>query len=288
MRSAIICFLSLVAFAAASVLPTIVDRAVSTDRVRMMMWFRKNPNMTFEEFSFHLRQPHADLFLNTAAVKRNLLKYEQLHVNQDWKQRLASQGYNVPNYDGVMIAEAATMDKILECFSNEEYNDVVLPDSFLFSDMTSAVYGAFEIATSIDKEPNPTAFNVIRTDIKRVVIDFTHKNGMSYTDFTSYFRNVNPPKINTLISTGVGNKISRYEQLTLSPTTSTVQNPFTPFSGWDAVAQVTGPDFQYLLDTAKDPQFINVIEQDAPNFVNIAAGYQVIPVDVVSFQIPKP
>ncbi|KAK1230192.1 hypothetical protein PQX77_006738 [Marasmius sp. AFHP31] len=288
MRSAIVFFLSLVAFATASVLPTIVDRAVSTDRVRMMMWFRKNANLTYEEFSYHLRKPHADLFLNTAAVKRNLLKYEQLHVDQDWKQRLANQGYNVPNYDGVMIAEAATMDKVLECFSNEEYNDVVLPDSFYFSDVTSAVYGAFEIATSIDKEPKPTAFNAIRTDIKRVVIDFTHKNGMSYTDFTSYFRNVNPPKINTLISTGVGNKISRYEQLTLSPTTSTVQNPFTPFSGWDAVAQVTGPSFQYLLDTAKNPKFINVVKQDAPNFVNIAAGYQVIPVNVVSFQIPKP
>ncbi|KAK1227125.1 hypothetical protein PQX77_009865 [Marasmius sp. AFHP31] len=187
-----------------------------------------------------------------------------------------------------MIAEAATMDKVLECFSNDEYNDIVLPDSFIFSDMTSAVYGAFDIATSINKEPNPPAYKVIRTDIKRAVIDFTHKNGMSYANFTSYFRNTNPAKINNLISSsGVGKSITKYEQLTLAPTQSTVPNPFTPFSGWDAVAQVAGPNFQYLLDTSKNTQFVSLMQQDAPNFVNLAAGYQVIPVDVVSFQIPK-
>ena len=80
--------------------------------------------------------------------------------------------------------------------------------------MTSAVYGAFEIATSINKEPNPSVFKVIRTDTKRALVDFTHKNGMSYTDFTTYFRNTNPAKINTLISsTGVGKDINKYEQV---------------------------------------------------------------------------
>ncbi|KAK1226353.1 hypothetical protein PQX77_010680 [Marasmius sp. AFHP31] len=288
MRSAIVFFLALIAVTAASVLPAVVERDVVSGRVRMMMWFRKNPNMTFQEFSDHWRLPHTDLFLNTAAVKRNMLKYEQLHVNQEWKQKLVSEGYNVPNFDGIMIAEAATMDKVLECFSNDEYNDIVLPDSFTFSDMTSAVYGAFDIAQSINKEPNPPAFKVIRTDTKRAVVDFTHKNGMSYTDFTNYFRNTNPAKINTLISsTGVGKDVTKYEQLTLSPTQSTVPNPFTPMSGWDAVAQVAGPSFQYLLDTSKNSQFVSLMQQDAPNFVNTAAGFQVIPVDVVSFQIPK-
>ncbi|KAJ8083476.1 hypothetical protein PM082_009350 [Marasmius tenuissimus] len=288
MCSAIVFFLALIAVAAASVLPSVVERDVQTGRVRMMMWFRKNPNMSFKDFSDHWRLPHTDLFLNTAAVKRNMLKYEQLHVNQEWKQKLIAQGYNVPNFDGIMIAEAATMDKVLECFSNDEYNDIVLPDSFIFSDMTSAVYGAFDIATSINKEPNPPAYKVIRTDIKRAVIDFTHKNGQSYTDFTNYFRNTHTAKINSLISSsGVGKDITKYEQLTLNSKQSTVPNPFTPMSGWDAAAQVTGPNFQYLLDNGKNTQFVTLMQQDSPNFVNLAAGYQVIPVDVVSYQISK-
>ncbi|KAJ8090221.1 hypothetical protein PM082_018816 [Marasmius tenuissimus] len=287
MRSVILFFLALIAVTTASVLPSVVERDVQTGRVRMMMWFRKNANLTFQQFSDHWRQPHTNLFLNTAAVKKNMLRYEQLHVNQEWKAKFAAQGYTVPNYDGIMIAEAATMDKILECFSNDEYNDIVLPDSFYFADMNSAVYGAFDIARSINKEPNPPAYKVIRTDTKRAVVDFTHKNGMSYTDFTTYFRNTNPAKVNTLISsTGVGKDITKYEQLTLSPTPSTVSNPFIPFSGWDAVAQVAGPTHKYLLDTSKTPQFISLMQQDAPNFVNTAAGFHVIPVDVVSFQIP--
>ncbi|KAJ8090225.1 hypothetical protein PM082_018821 [Marasmius tenuissimus] len=288
MRSVILFFLALIAVTTASVLPAIVERDVQAGRVRMMMWFRKNANMTFQQFSDHWRVPHTDLFLNTAAVKKNMLRYEQLHVNQEWKAKFAAQGYNVPNYDGIMIAEAATMDKILECFSNDEYNDIVLPDSFTFSDMNSAVYGAFDIASTINKEPNPPAYKVIRTDTKRAVVDFTHKNGMSYTDFTTYFRNTNPAKVNTFMSsTGVGKDITKYEQLTISSTQSTVSNPFTPFSGWDAVAQVAGPNFQYLLDTSKNSQFVTLMQQDAPNFINTAAGFQVIPVDVVSFQIPK-
>ena len=80
--------------------------------------------------------------------------------------------------------------------------------------MTSAVYGAFEIATSINKEPNPPAYKVIRTDTKRALIDFTHKNGMSYTDFTTYFRNTHGNKINSFISsTGVGKDVTKYEQV---------------------------------------------------------------------------
>ncbi|KAK1234715.1 hypothetical protein PQX77_002078, partial [Marasmius sp. AFHP31] len=144
MRSVLVFFLALVAVAAASVIP-LDNRDVAPNRVRMMMWFRKNPNITYQEFSDHWRLPHTDLFLNTPAVKRNALLYEQLHVNQEWKQRLIRQELPVPNFDGIMILDAATMDKALECFSNQEYNDVVLPDSFIFSDMTSAVYGAFEV-----------------------------------------------------------------------------------------------------------------------------------------------
>ncbi|KAL0065772.1 hypothetical protein AAF712_007259 [Marasmius tenuissimus] len=51
-----------------------------------------NANMTFQEFSDHWRLPHTALFLNNAAVKCNMLKYEQLHVNQEWKQKLVDEG----------------------------------------------------------------------------------------------------------------------------------------------------------------------------------------------------
>ena len=80
MRSAVLFFLALIAVTTASVLPAIIERDVSTDRVRMMMWFRKNANMTFQEFSDHWRLPHTNLFLNTAAVKKNMLKYEQVSL----------------------------------------------------------------------------------------------------------------------------------------------------------------------------------------------------------------
>ncbi|KAK1225741.1 hypothetical protein PQX77_011302 [Marasmius sp. AFHP31] len=39
--------------------------------------------------------------------------------------------------------------------------------------------------------------------------------------------------------------------------------------------------------TSKNSQFVSLMQEDAPNFVNTAVGFQVIPVDVVSFEIPK-
>ena len=80
MRSTIFLLLALVALATASVLPTVVERDVQTGRVRMMMWFKKNPSMSFKDFSDHWRLPHTDLFLNTAAVKKNMLRYEQVSI----------------------------------------------------------------------------------------------------------------------------------------------------------------------------------------------------------------
>ena len=79
MRTALAFFLALITLAAASVIP-LVDREVSANRVRMMMWFRKNPNITFQEFSDHWRLPHTNLFLNTPAVKRNAMLYEQVRI----------------------------------------------------------------------------------------------------------------------------------------------------------------------------------------------------------------
>ena len=141
MHSSVLFLLTLIAFATASVLPTVVERDVQPGRVRLMMWFRKNPNMTFKEFSDYWRLYHTNIFLNTSAVKHNLLKFEQvsnlsslvvchdvrlictcllqLHVNQEWKQKLISEGYSVPNYDGIMIAEAATIDTLLEVRSRK-------------------------------------------------------------------------------------------------------------------------------------------------------------------------
>ncbi|KAJ8085209.1 hypothetical protein PM082_004003 [Marasmius tenuissimus] len=158
--------------------------------------------------------------------------------------------------------------------------------------MTSAVYGAFEVASFINKDPKPPAYKVVRNDIKRAVADFNHKNGMSYTNFTSYYRNVHAPKVNILIkATGVGKGITKYEQLTMSSTTSTVPNPFAPMSGWDAVAQVDSPNFQYILDvskavvffrnlahcariqTSKKSQFVRLIKQDIHKSVSTNAGY---------------
>ena len=50
----------------------------TSNRTRLLLYFRRNQSFTFDEFSDYWRGPHAQLYINTATVKQNLLKYEQV------------------------------------------------------------------------------------------------------------------------------------------------------------------------------------------------------------------
>lgn len=48
-------------------------------------------------------------------------------------------GFPVPDFDGMAIFEGESYEKIMEVFTNEEYNRVVVPDEENFLDRKASV-----------------------------------------------------------------------------------------------------------------------------------------------------
>ncbi|KAK1221029.1 hypothetical protein PQX77_016163 [Marasmius sp. AFHP31] len=269
MRSVFFLFLAIVTVVTGSVIshaddvPTIVP-----NRSRMLLYFGRNLSLTFSEFSDYWRGPHARLFLNTTVVKQNLLRYEQLHVNQEWKQKLRDRGLDVPEFDGILVAEAVTLDKILEAFNNPEYNEIVIPDTLKFANFSTALYAGFKITTVFDKLPRNPPLGVIRKDVQTLVVD-------------------TPKFLDVIRTTGANGVFSKYELNTLDPVKPTVDVPFPSLTEWDEVAMLSGPTLGKVVDELKNPKVIDFLRKDAPNFVEVSKGIDFVPCDVVSFNIPK-
>ncbi|KAJ8075275.1 hypothetical protein PM082_019611 [Marasmius tenuissimus] len=283
------------------------------NRTRMFIYFKRNLDMTAKECSDYWRGPHAKLFLSTKSVRENLLRYEQLHVNQEWKERLLKEGFRVPDFDGVMIAEGPTMDNILtvilpsqsltqhipkphivQAFNNKEYNEIVPPDTAKYGDLDSMLTGFVNITSVINKLPSESFLpdpkhGVIRKDVQTLVGNFARKPGMNYPDFIKYWTKANTPKLVDVVrATGKDREIMGYELNTFDPVEPTVSNPFPSFTDkWDAVGLLSGRSIGDVMNILKDRQVVEFTGKDAPHFVDMKKDIELIPCDVVSFEIPK-
>ncbi|KAL0580216.1 hypothetical protein V5O48_001809 [Marasmius crinis-equi] len=249
---------------------------------------QRHETLTFEEFSEHWRVAHPPLFLKTQAVKENILKYEQLHVNQEWKQRLLEAGMKVPDYDGIVVVEAETLEKALSAFSGPEYIENVLPDSMMFCNLATVVYRAFQVTTFFDKSPDTTPdsqIGVIRKDVESLLVNVHTKDGSP--ESARYWREVHMPKIISLMeSTGVGASLTKCEQLTVDPDigSGTLAVPITPTT-WDGASVIEAPGIGQILEAYKDQSIIDFAVGDAPNFVDVTKPSEYLPCNVVTFRV---
>ncbi|KAI0326539.1 hypothetical protein GY45DRAFT_1258785 [Cubamyces sp. BRFM 1775] len=127
--------------------------AVRTDRVRLAVLMAPKPGLSFEEFDRYWLDVHAEVFSSIAIVKRNLLKYEQFHLDPKYDDIIAAQSLakSKTPFRGIAIFEATSLDKIFDIFQDEEYLRVVVPDEHKFFDHENAQILAGPFATIIDK-----------------------------------------------------------------------------------------------------------------------------------------
>ncbi|TBU29488.1 hypothetical protein BD309DRAFT_149752 [Dichomitus squalens] len=131
------------------------DSTASTlrkDRVRLAVLMAPKPGLSFEEFDRYWLDVHANVFSSIAIAKRNLLKYEQFHLDPKYDDVIAAQSLakSKSPFRGIAIFEATTLEKIFEIFQDEEYLRVVVPDELKFFDHENAQILAGPFATIID------------------------------------------------------------------------------------------------------------------------------------------
>ncbi|KAI8994044.1 hypothetical protein BD414DRAFT_481225 [Trametes punicea] len=114
--------------------------ALRTDRVRLAVLMAPKPGLSFEEFDRYWLDVHANVFSSIAIAKRNLLKYEQFHLDRNYDDIVVAQtlAKSKSPFRGIAIFEATSLDKIFEIFQDEEYLRVVVPDEDKFFDHENA------------------------------------------------------------------------------------------------------------------------------------------------------
>ncbi|KAF5385132.1 hypothetical protein D9615_000971 [Tricholomella constricta] len=107
-----------------------------TDRVRIIIFVKRKPGLSKEEFSRYWKGPHAELFTSLETVKKNVIKYEQAHVNDKYitAPQAMAMGLTAPDWDGFAVFDAESYDKLFEVFSSEEYAKIAVPDEENFID----------------------------------------------------------------------------------------------------------------------------------------------------------
>lgn len=205
--------------------------------VKIVIFFKRKPAMSVDDFQKHWRTTHADIIVRLPGIRR----YIQSHV-------LAS-GYRKgePVYDGVAESYFDDTQAMKALAKMPEYA-AVLADEPNFIDRASM--GSIITDEYVIKD-NPAPARAVKS------IDFVkRKEGMSVDDFQKYWKDVHGPLCNAAPA------MRRYVQNhTRRSIYASGRTP--PFDG---VAMTWFDDMQALRDAAPTPEFER-LRVDVQNFV---------------------
>ncbi|KAF5344879.1 hypothetical protein D9758_011553 [Tetrapyrgos nigripes] len=122
-----------------------------TDRVRLLVLITKNSSISREEFERYWLEHHSQLLLSLEIFKKNVLKYEQLHINQQTKDLLQSLGAALIECDGVVILEAESYEKLFETFNDARFKAIIEPNEKKFLDPSRTKIIPLDFVAFIDK-----------------------------------------------------------------------------------------------------------------------------------------
>ncbi|KAL8951900.1 MAG: hypothetical protein Q9222_002145 [Ikaeria aurantiellina] len=121
------------------------------DRVCLMILFHRKKGMSFDDFDKYWRETHAKVACELPIFQRNILKYEQIHVDRSSLQSWKDDGHQVTDYDGIVVLEAESEEKIREVFQDKEYLEKLAPNEAEFSERMSFTMMPANVVTVMDK-----------------------------------------------------------------------------------------------------------------------------------------
>ncbi|KAL8998359.1 MAG: hypothetical protein Q9169_002572 [Polycauliona sp. 2 TL-2023] len=121
------------------------------DRVCLMIFFHRKTGMSFEDFDTYWRETHAKVACELPIFKKNILKYEQIHIDHSSAQSWRDDGHKVTDYDGIVVLEAECEEDIRAVFRDEEYLAKLAPNEAEFSERSSFVMMPARMVTVMDK-----------------------------------------------------------------------------------------------------------------------------------------
>ncbi|KAL0069467.1 hypothetical protein AAF712_003502 [Marasmius tenuissimus] len=245
-----------------------MPKEIRADRVRILIFVKRKEGTTQEEFDRYWLHEHSKLYSKFVANKKNPLIYEQLHVNQEEREKMKKHGVPVLNYDGVVSFDVDSFQGF-EDVLDDEYWNVIVPDEAEFSNRGACVIARVKVAPVVPFEEDKAGLpdKEVRKNRGRMLIVFERKEGLSDEEFTKAWLHTHPDVIKT---TPLGKKVIKYDQVREQLVRAPKQS----------LAQLTPPTVQchmaQPLQAFEDPKDG---EASVPKWSGIAA------VDVPSFAV---
>ncbi|KAG5651571.1 hypothetical protein H0H81_008219 [Sphagnurus paluster] len=114
-----------------------MPESTSTDTFRVIIFLKRKPGLTREEFRSYWDGPHAQLIASLDIAKRNVknvTKYDRAHTSGKYVAVPEAIGFSAPDWDGLLLLDGESYEKIFEVFLSEEYQKIVVPDEEKFLD----------------------------------------------------------------------------------------------------------------------------------------------------------
>lgn len=206
--------------------------------VKIVIFFKRKPGMSVEDFQHHWRTIHADIIVRLPGIRR----YVQSHVLASAYRR------GEPVYDAVAESYFEDTQAMKALAKMPEYAAVLAdePNFIDRSSMSSIITDEHVI------KDRPAPADAVKS------IDFVNrKEGMSVEDFQNYWKDVHGPLCNA------ASAMRRYVQN--HTRRSIYESGRTP--AFDGVAMAWFDDMQALRDAAQTPEFAN-LRADVGNFVD--------------------
>ncbi|KAG8532948.1 uncharacterized protein KY384_002826 [Bacidia gigantensis] len=124
----------------------------SPNRALLLIFFYRKEGMSFEDFDAYWRDEHSKNALSIPIFKRNILRYEQIHVNPQARSQYITDGKSVSDYDGIVVLEAESEEKIKELFEDPEYLARLVPDEERFTEKKTFTMMPGWVCTVLDRE----------------------------------------------------------------------------------------------------------------------------------------
>ncbi|KAF6226592.1 hypothetical protein HO173_012491 [Letharia columbiana] len=120
------------------------------DRVRLVVLLYRKKGLSIEEFHASWRDDFAPIMSGVPIFKKNLLTYEQCHVNGEALKELETKGFPLEGCDGIAIYEALSYDKIFECLNDEEFRKIIAPEEEKLLDESRSLAFPVDIVSIFD------------------------------------------------------------------------------------------------------------------------------------------
>ena len=102
--------------------------------IKVIVFVKRNPELTPEAFHHHWREVHARLVAGTPSVARRIVRYEQNPRTEEDYAR------GEVDFDGVAIAWYRSREDMEAVFSDPAYLETVQPDEARLSDPSRNVW----------------------------------------------------------------------------------------------------------------------------------------------------